>query len=67
MLERGKRDTDFVTVCHGEPWIGSIYFRFEKDSKKDDNNDEKENTDSFNEQVVAKTIRIGNRLRNMIK
>jgi hypothetical protein len=56
MLERGKRDTDFVTVCHGEPWIGSIYFRFEKDSKKDGNNDEKENTDSFNEQVVARTI-----------
>ena len=51
MLERGKRDTDFVTVCHGEPWIGSIYFRFEKDSKKDGDN---ENNDSFNEQVFAK-------------
>ena len=30
MLERGKRDTDFVTICHGEPWIGSIYFKSEK-------------------------------------
>jgi hypothetical protein len=67
MLERGKRDTDFVTICHGEPWIGSIYFRFEKDSKNHHGNDEKENTDSFNEQVVAKTNRIGNRFRNMIK
>ena len=29
MLEQGKRETDFVTLCHGEPWIGSIYFRFD--------------------------------------
>jgi hypothetical protein len=34
MLERGKRDTDFVTICHGEPWIGSIYFKSEKADAK---------------------------------
>ncbi len=38
MMEKTERETDFVTLCHGEPWIGTIYFKY--DRSEQDSNDE---------------------------
>ena len=26
---------DFITVCHGQPWSGNIYFKYTEDSEGD--------------------------------
>ena len=58
MQERGNRDTDFVTLCHGEPWIGSVYFKFDKEDNNNNNirsNNQQQQLDNSSEKEESKT------------
>jgi hypothetical protein len=50
MQERGTRDTDFVTLCHGEPWIGSIYFKFDKEEEENKSQQQRQQNSSQNDE-----------------
>lgn len=41
MSENVKRETDFVSVCHGEAWLGSFYFKY-SNTVEDDSSQEQD-------------------------